>query len=146
MFIFLEEMSGMPTVDSSTASSMCDFVRRKFLAARRVCVASQILNETTHFGCGRQELRYNTAYALQNRLLSALQDGHDRMLHPSLTSFWTPPSSSHNLMPNTAAVLGCTKEDRDFFGGWSDQGSDRHTRIARFRISNQQRAVTSTWR
>ena len=49
-------------------------------------------------------------------------------------------------MPSAASVLGFNKSDRDFLGGWSAEGSQRYTRIAKYKIAQMQTAVASTFR
>ena len=47
-------------------------------------------------------------------------------------------------MPSDAAALGFSKEDRDVFGGWSAEGSERYTRTAKFKIAQMQSAIAAT--
>ena len=44
-------------------------------------------------------------------------------------------------MPSATAALGVDRAERNYLGGWSAQGSDRHARVAKRRISNMQKLV-----
>ena len=48
-------------------------------------------------------------------------------------------------MPSASAAVGYQKSDRDVLGGWSAQGSDRYTRLARQRISAMQVTVARSF-
>ena len=90
-------------------------------------------------GCLRRELRYDTAAAIQRRVISSLEISGDKPLC-LLAKFWTP-HSGRAFMPSATAALGVDKTERDYLGGWSAQGSDRYARVAKRRISNMQKLV-----
>ena len=99
---------------------------------------------STHYvACKRQELRYDTAYALQSELLASLSLSGNPLFTKMITPFWTP-HSGRAFFPSSAAALGIAKEERDFLGGWSAQGSDRYARVAQLRITKiQQRVIVA---
>ena len=82
-----------------------------------------------------KEMRYETGYGLQNRVLLHLGDGKERLHIPGTTQFWTP-HSGRAFLPSATALLGFDKTDRDFLGGWTAQGSDRYARVSRTKIQN----------
>ena len=49
-------------------------------------------------------------------------------------------------MPSATAVLGFSKSDRDMLGGWSAEGSERHSRAVKYKITNVQKAVAHSSR
>ena len=55
--------------------------------------------------------------------------------------FWTP-HSGRSFLPSCTQALGFPKEERDFLGGWSPQGSDTNSRTAKLRISSMQKSVS----
>ena len=92
--------------------------------------------------CLRTELRYALGHAIQNRLLASLVDGKGaKVLTAEATVFWTP-HSGRSFLPSCTQALGFPKEERDFLGGWSPQGSDTYSRTAKLRISSMQKAVS----
>ena len=93
-------------------------------------------------GCRRRELSYDTASAMQNRVLRMVKSNDEFLFCPSTTRFWTP-HSNRNFMPSATATLGFEKSVRDFLGGWSTQTSERYARIAAQRIRNMQRTVVA---
>ena len=97
---------------------------------------------SNYFGCRHQELKYDTAYALLSRVLLSLSQSDESLLPRLLSNFWTP-HSGRAFLPSAATVIGFSKEDRDYLGGWSAQGSDRYARVAIGRISNMQKSVIS---
>ena len=90
--------------------------------------------------CRKLELRYDAAFAIQNRVLRTLAWDGVPVFHSSSTRFWTP-HSGRTFLPSGTAALGFPKSERDFLGGWCAQASDRYARIAIRRITNIQRAV-----
>ena len=88
------------------------------------------------FVCQRQELRFDTAFALQKKLLSTLQPQPERMFTscgrlsplavscPARQQYWVS-----RLQTVVSSAVGRLS------------GSDRYARIERYRINNQQRAV-----
>ena len=91
-------------------------------------------------GCLWKELRHDIGFAMQNRVLASLQFVGQRSLTRSTASFWTP-HSARSFLPSATAALGVPKEQRDYLGGWSAQGSDRYTRIAGRMVTNLQKLV-----
>ena len=91
-------------------------------------------------GCLRHELRYDIGFSMQQRVLTALHFGTTALLSRSVAAFWTP-HSARSFLPSATAALGVPKEQRDYLGGWSAQGSDRYTRVAERMITNLQRMV-----
>ena len=106
MFILLEEMSGMPTVDSSTASSMCDFTRKERRLGNSRNKRPSCLRRFADFERDCLLWLPTTGAQVQHSVRSSEQVVENTPRRTSLTSFWKPPSSSHNLMPSAAAVLG----------------------------------------
>ena len=94
-------------------------------------------------GCLQKELRYDTGSAMQNRVLSSLWFANQNSLTRSVASFWTP-HSARALLPSATAARGVPKEQRDYLGGWSAQGSDNDSRVAARMISNLQKLVISS--
>ena len=86
------------------------------------------------------ELRYDAAFAMQNRVLRTLPLDGVPVFHSSSTRFWTP-HSGRTFLPNDRAALGFPKSDRDFLGGWCAQASDRYARIGVRRITIMQRSI-----
>ena len=92
--------------------------------------------------CLRTELRYALGYAIQNRLLARLVDDKGAtVLTAEAMMFWTP-HSGRSFLPSCTQALGFPKEERDFLGGWSHQGSDTYARTAKLRISSMQKSVS----
>ena len=91
-------------------------------------------------GAITREMRYETGYGLQNRVLLHLREGESQLHIPGTTQFWTP-HSGRAFLPSATALLGFEKSDRDFLGGWAAQGSDRYARVSRTRVANMQKAV-----
>ena len=94
-------------------------------------------------GCLQAELRYDTGFAMLNRILTAIALRGDVRILPSVAHFWTP-HSSRAFMPSSTAALGFSQEERNFLGGWQAQASDRYARVAKLRVRNMQRAVVET--
>ena len=67
-------------------------------------------------GCLKFELRYDTAFALQNRILALVQNGDEQLFAFRATSLWTPHSGRAFLLSD-APALRFPKSDRDFLGG-----------------------------
>ena len=93
-------------------------------------------------GCLQKELRYDIGSAMQNRVLSSLWFADQNSLTRSVAAFWTP-HSARAFLPSATAALGVPKEQRDYLGGWSAQGSDNYSRVAARMISNLQKLVIS---
>ena len=91
-------------------------------------------------GCSPSELRYDTAFAMQNRVLYSIWKEGTSVFTKVSTSFWTP-HSARAFMPSSSKALGVPKEERDYLGGWSARGSDTYARAAVRVISNLQRPV-----
>ena len=91
-------------------------------------------------GCLSSELRYDTAYAVQNRVLYFLRKEGTPVFTRVSTSFWTP-HSARAFLPSCTKALGVPKEERDYLGGRSARGSDAYSRVAVRVISNLQRFV-----
>ena len=89
--------------------------------------------------CRKLELRYDAAFAMQNRVLRMLARNGFPVFHSSSTRFWTP-HSGRTFLPSGTAALGFPKSERDFLGGWCAQASDRYARIAIRCITNMQRS------
>ena len=80
----------------------------------------------------RRELSYDTACALQKRVMDVLvSDGQKLFAHGTGRTghFWSP-----HFFPSAAPALNVDKKDRDMLGGWIAQDSDRYNRVARVRI------------
>ena len=101
--------------------------------------------EKNFSGKRRMELKYEIGYAVQNRVMSLLKLNHIIIFPVPVTSFRTP-HSGRSFLPSCCAALDFSKEERDYLGGWSPQGSDRYARIAGLRILNLQRAVARSIR
>ena len=93
-------------------------------------------------GCLHAELRSDSAFAKQNRVLHSLQREKTSVFPRDSTAFWTP-HSGRAFMPSGALALGVPREERDYLGGWSARGSDTYTRVAVRVVSNLQRLVNS---
>ena len=90
--------------------------------------------------CVRRELRYDTAHALQSKLLQSLNVRGEPLLSQQTAQFWTP-HSGRNFLVSAASAIGVPKPDRDMLGGWAAQQSDRYIRVSRSRIMRVQRQV-----
>ena len=95
---------------------------------------------TNCYGCLPSELRYDTAFAMRNRVLYSLRKEGTPVFTRVSTSFWTP-HSARAFMPSSTKALGVPKEERNDLGGWSAHGSDTCTRVAVRVISNLQRLL-----
>ena len=91
-------------------------------------------------GFGRSEMKYETGFALQNRVLTSTAVGVERVFNRQVTQCWTP-HSGRSYFPSATAILFIFQKDTDFLGGWSATGCDRNARMARARIANMQTAV-----
>ena len=89
------------------------------------------------------ELRYDAGFAIQNRVLSLTTCDGSRFIPPQLTGFWTP-HSGRSFMPSCCAALQFTKDQRNYLGGWSAEGSDRYARVAVLWIRTLQGAVVKS--
>ena len=95
-------------------------------------------------GCMRRELKYSVGAAVQAKILANFQFRQQQLFDHRVAHFWTP-HSGRNFMPSASAAMGYQKSDRDVLGGWSAQGSDRYTRLARRRISAMQVTVAQSF-
>ena len=95
-------------------------------------------------GCVHRELRYDTAYALQRRVMEVLTTGQERVFSHGVGHYWTP-HSGRNFLPSAAAALNIEKTDRDMLGAWAAQESDRYNRVAKVRIQMIQARVAATF-
>ena len=95
-------------------------------------------------GCVHRELRYDTAYALQRRVMEVLTTGQERVFGHGVGHYWTP-HSGRNFLPSAAAALNIEKTDRDMLGGWAAQESDRYNRVAKVKIQMIQARVAATF-
>ena len=73
--------------------------------------------------------------AIQNRVLSLTT-----LIPPQFMGFCTP-HSGRSFMPRCCVALQFTKDQRNYLGGWSAEGSDRYARVAVLRIRTLQGAV-----
>ena len=80
-------------------------------------------------GCRRRELSYDTASAMQNRVLRMVKSSDEFLFCSSATRFWTP-QSNRTFMRNARATLGFEKVSQ-------------LARIAAQRIWNMQRTVVA---
>ena len=96
-------------------------------------------------GCLRRELRYDTACALQKRVMDVLVSDGQRLSSHGTGQFWSPHSGGVSFFPSASAALNVEKSDRDMLGGWTAQESDRYNRVARVRIQALQALVTRTF-
>ena len=85
-----------------------------------------------------KERRYDTAFTVQTRLLGSLCYRVSRLFNFSFTHFWSP-HSGRKLLPTAASVLGAPTQDKNLLGGWSAEGSERHNRLAKYKIAQIQR-------
>ena len=91
-------------------------------------------------GCVRRELRYDTAHALQVKVLQSLRTRGEPLLSPQTAQYRTP-HSGRNFLVSAASAIGVPKPDRDMLGGWAAQQSDRYIRVSRSRIMHVQTQV-----
>ena len=101
--------------------------------------------EKNFVGCRPIELKYEIGYAVQNRIMALLSYKNIPLFPVPVTSFWTP-HSGRSFLPSCCAALEFSKDDRDYLGGWSPQGSDRYARVSAMKITNLQRAVVRSIR
>ena len=95
-------------------------------------------------GCLQRELRYDTAYALQRRVMDVLASDGQKLFTHGVGHFWSP-HSGRNFLPSAAGAINVDKSDRDMLGGWAAQESDRYNRVARLRIRAVQERVAETF-
>ena len=93
-------------------------------------------------GCVRRELRYDTAHALQIKVLQGLKVRGEPLLSQQTAQYWTP-HSGRNFLVSAASAVGVSKPDRDMLGGWAAQQSDRYIRVSRSRIMHVQKQVVT---
>ena len=94
-------------------------------------------------GCQHRELRYDTAYALQKRVMDVLVSDGQKLFAHGADHFWNP-HSGRNYLPSAADALNVDKSDRDMLGGWTAQESDRYNRVARLRSQRLSPTVRNT--
>ena len=94
-------------------------------------------------GCRRKELKYVIGSAVQFRVLSSLKVDVKQLFEHTVAQHWTP-HSGRNYLPSATGALGYAKGDR-YLLGRSAQASDRHTRLARQRITTMQLTVAATF-
>ena len=87
-----------------------------------------------------RELKYDTAFAVQTRLLMSLEYRGTRVFNKALPHYWTP-HSGRNFLPTVASILGTPTQEKNFLGGWSAEGSERYNRLAKYKIAQIQRDV-----
>ena len=92
----------------------------------------------------RQNYSTNTAFAVQTRLLALAAYRGQRLFR------CTPGTITHHTVDETSCparrVLQFGKAERDLLGGWSSDGSERYTRVARHLITFMQQSVANTFR
>ena len=72
-------------------------------------------------GCVRRELRYDTAHALQTKVLQSLKVRGEPLLSQRTAQYWTP-HSGRNFLVSGASAVGVSKPDRDMLGRLSGTG------------------------
>ena len=72
------------------------------------------------------ELRCDSAFAMQNRVLYSLLRERTSVFPKVSTTFWTP-HSARAFMPSSTKTLGVAKEERGYLGGWSARAAARRT-------------------
>ena len=87
-----------------------------------------------------KELRNDTAFAVQTRLLRSLSFRGSRLVNVTFTHFCTPHSGRF-FLPTAASVLEVSTQDKNVMGRWSADGSERYNRVARYKIAQIQRDV-----
>ena len=75
-------------------------------------------------GCHPSELRYDTAYAMQNGVLYSLQKEGNAVFSRVSTSFWTP-HSARAFLPSCTKALGVAQGRTRLFG-WMERTRQRH--------------------
>ena len=93
-------------------------------------------------GCVRREQRYDTAHALQIKVLQNQKVRGEPLLSPRIAQYWTP-HSGRNFIVSAASAVGVSKPYRDMLGGWAAQQSDRYIRVSRSRIAHVQKQVVT---
>ena len=128
----------------------CFIERREWLQEgwRVLCLAADfdrdylLPSPTTNCnGCLPSELKYDTAYAMQNRVLYSLRKEGNAVFTRVSTSFWTPHSARAFFCRAARTLFGCQRKNEIFFGGWSARGSETDSRVAVRFISNLQLLV-----
>ena len=77
-------------------------------------------------GAITKEMRYETGYGLQNRVLLYLKVGEESLHILGTTQFWTP-HSGRAFLPSATTLLGFDKTDREL-PGWLDGPGKRQVR------------------
>ena len=95
-------------------------------------------------GCLHRELRYDTAYALQRRVMDARTSGQEKLFTHGVSHFWTP-HPGRNFLPSAAAALNVETSDRDMLGGWMAQEGGRKNRVAKVRIQVVRNLVAASF-
>ena len=88
-------------------------------------------------GCRQAKLQYQHSFR-----------GADKVAGSRCIS-WTeafPVHTRHYYHAQRDGVLQFGKAERDLLGGWSSDGSERYTRVARHRITFMQQSVANTFR
>ena len=91
-------------------------------------------------GVRMRELRYDTAFGIQSRIISQLCYRGQKLFNFVFPHYWSP-HSGRNFLPTAAASLGFTAPDRNLLGGWSARGSEQYNRLAKYKIAQIQREV-----
>ena len=60
------------------------------------------------------------------------------------TGHYYTPHSGRNFVPSATSVLNFARSDREMFGGWASEGSERYSRTAKYKIELMQQAVSKT--
>ena len=113
-------------------SERCYIRKREWLSCgwRLLSTKADFLPSGNLKGCLHRELRCDTAYALQRRVMDVLTLGQEKLFTHGVGHFSTPHSGRH-FLPSAAAALNVEKSDCDMLGGWMAQESDRYNRIAK---------------
>ena len=95
-------------------------------------------------GFKREELSYQTAFAVQSQIVSLASYRGLRIFQMSTGHNYTP-QSGRNFMPSATSVLNFARSERDMLGGWAAEGSDRYSRAAKYKIDLMQKTVSKTF-
>ena len=94
--------------------------------------------------CKSTELRYDTAFTIQTRIISLLTLRGQRSFKFRVAHHWTLRSGSH-FMPSAAAARARSRSDRDLLGGWGAEGAKDTAGVAKNRTAWVQREVAATF-
>ena len=89
------------------------------------------------------ELKYDTGFSMQHRIISLLLLEGSALVPPQLTGFWTL-HSGRAFMPSGCAALQFPRDQRNYLGGWSAEGSDRYARTAMLRTRSLEGSVVKS--